>query len=347
MSADVLVIGGGPVGLVAALHARRRGLRVEVVEPRAQPVDKACGEGIMPAGIAHLAGLDVDPPGRCIRGIRYLSAERSVHAAFTDGPGRGVRRTVLQDTLSDALQAAGVSVTRAAATAITQTSTGAAVLLSDGSARHASYVVGADGLHSAVRRLCGLSECSPPSVRRHGLRRHFAVEPWSDHVEVYWAADAEAYVTPLSGRLVGIAVLTGRTGSLDEHLRAFPDLLARLGGAEPASRATGAGPFRQRTTARTCGRVALVGDAAGYVDAITGEGLSLGWRQAEAALDAIAAGTLASYEGEWRRCTRRSTMLTSGLLAIARHPATRRMIVPTAARVPKVFGSLVDLAARG
>lgn len=347
MSVDLLIVGGGPVGLVTALIARRRGLVVEVVEPRVQPVDKACGEGIMPAGLALLSELKIDPPGHVIRGIRYLSEDRSVDARFSRGVGRGVRRTQLQLLLLEAVRAEGVTVHSSAVVGIAESASGVEATLRDGASRHASFVAGADGLHSSIRRLCGLSAPARRAVRRRGLRRHFAVEPWSDLVEVHWSPAAEAYVTPVGERLVGVAVLTERVGSFDEQLADFPALGERLRRAPPASSITGAGPFRQRTTARTRGRVALVGDAAGYVDAITGEGLTVGWRQAAALVDAIASGSLDGYERDWRRVVRRSTMLTSGLLAAARIPAARRILVPSAVRMPRLFGQIVDLASRG
>ena len=60
---DLLIVGGGPGGLATALHARRHGLSVIVAEPRENPLDKACGEGLMPGGLPELTSLGVDPPG--------------------------------------------------------------------------------------------------------------------------------------------------------------------------------------------------------------------------------------------------------------------------------------------
>lgn len=347
MNPDLLVVGGGPVGLVLALLAHRRGISVEVVEPRAQPVDKACGEGIMPAGVRRLAELGVDPAGQAIRGIRYLDRNRSAEAAFTDGFGRGVRRTALQQALISAVRASGIEIRRSSVVAVEQSADSVTVLLRDATRRSAAYLAGADGLHSTVRRLCHLSAPRSHAVRRRGLRQHFAVEPWSDLVEVHWAADAEAYVTPVGDRLVGIALLTDRSGPFEDRLASFPALIERLAHATAATPVVGAGPFRQRTAARTRGRVALVGDAAGYLDAITGEGLSVGWRQASALVDAVAVDALGDYERAWRRIGRRSTLLTSGLLAAAGAPVARRSIVPAAAAMPRLFGHIVDLAARG
>src|ERR1700753_4476233 len=98
--ADLLVAGGGPGGLAAALHARRQGLSVIVAEPREHPIDKACGEGLMPGGLAELVSLGVDPYGMPLRGIAYLDQQRRVEAPFRGRFGRGVRRTTLHAALA-------------------------------------------------------------------------------------------------------------------------------------------------------------------------------------------------------------------------------------------------------
>ncbi len=139
-------------------------------------------------------------------------------------------------------------------------------------------------------------------------------------MEVHWSKVGEVYVTPVADGLVGVAVLTGRRATFPELLSAFPTLTARIEG-NPITRVRGAGPLRQRSTHRVRGRVLLVGDAAGYVDALTGEGIAVGIAQARAAVAAIVAGEPGGYERAWRRVTRRHDLLTQGLLD--RHPARR------------------------
>jgi len=77
---DLLIVGGGPGGLATALHARRQGLSVIVAEPRSSPIDKACGEGLMPGGLAELTSLGVDPAGMPFHGIAYVSEHRRAEA---------------------------------------------------------------------------------------------------------------------------------------------------------------------------------------------------------------------------------------------------------------------------
>ncbi|WP_329415607.1 NAD(P)/FAD-dependent oxidoreductase [Streptomyces sp. NBC_00704] len=337
---DLLVVGAGPAGLATALHAARAGLDVTVWERRDGVVDKACGEGLMPGAVAALAALGVHPPGRDLHGVRYVAGARQVDAGFREGPGRGVRRTALHAALREAVLAAGVAVERRTAHLVEQDGDGVRV---DGV--RAGHLVAADGLHSPVRRALGLDR--PHRGRpRYGLRRHYAIAPWSDHVEVHWARDAEAYVTPVADGLVGVAVLSAGRGSFDGHLAAFPGLRERLAGAGPAGPVRGAGPLRQEAGARTAGRVLLVGDAAGYVDALTGEGVALALAQAAAAVRAVAGGDLAAYEREWRRLTRRYRWLTRALLGATRAPTARAALVPVAQQLPWLFRASVDALAR-
>ncbi|MPV87940.1 NAD(P)/FAD-dependent oxidoreductase [Georgenia ruanii] len=338
MTPDVVVAGGGPAGLATALHAAAAGLTVVVREPRPGAIDKACGEGLMPGAVDRLARLGLDPPGQPLRGIRYVAGTTAAEARFPGPPGRGVRRTALHEALRAAVAAAGVVVEERRVSQVRQDDDG---VLVDGT--RARYLVAADGLHSPLRRGLGL-DAPAAGRRRYGLRRHVAVAPWTDHVEVHWAEHAEAYVTPVGPGEVGVALLTTRREPYAAQLAAFPALRERLG--EPTSTVRGAGPLHQRARARVAGRVLLVGDAAGYVDALTGEGVSLALAQAEAAVAAVAAGRPAAYEADWRRIVRRYRLLTRVLVTASAVGPVRRAIVPAARALPGVFAGAVAQLAR-
>lgn len=336
---DVLVAGGGPVGLAAAIECRRRGLTVAVVEPRDGPVDKACGEGLMPSAVAAVARLGVAVPGRPFVGIRYLRDGWSAQAAFRVGAGLGVRRTVLHAALAERATRLGVEQVRGQVRDVEQSGTAV-----EAAGLRARWLLAADGLHSPVRRALGLVAESHESPR-YGLRRHFAVTPWTDHVEVHWSPRVEAYVTPVADDLVGVAVLGPRGVGYAEALADLPALSSRLHGAEAATAVLGAGPLRQRARAVRSGRVLLVGAAAGSVDALTGEGIAIGLGSARAAVAAVASGRPEDYPPAWYRQTRRYRLLTRSLLAVSSRPRPRAALVPVAARCPRTFARIVDLLA--
>ncbi len=159
-------------------------------------------------------------------------------------------------------------------------------------------------------------------------------------MEVHWSQDAEAYVTPVSPELVGVAVLSATKGGYDDQLRKFPALLERLPIAE--GRVRGAGPLRRQVASRVLGRVLLVGDAAGYVDALTGEGIAVSLKCSAALVDCVARDDPASYEAAWVRVSRRYRWLTESLLWASRQPLLRRSIVPLASGAPLVFRAAVN-----
>jgi flavin-dependent dehydrogenase len=335
---DVIVGGGGPVGLAAAINARLAGLSVAVIEPRAESIDKACGEGIMPGALPELTRLGIDPVGMPLRGVSYRDGSNIADHRFVSGEGRGVRRLVLHRALVERADALGVQRIKGRIDSVEQ---------HDDSVRAAGLTAGwllaCDGLHSRIRNSLGVERAVPVAGRRFGMRQHFEVAPWNDLIEVHWTPREELYITPVSPEVIGVAVLGSKGTDLARAIHSVPYLAERLAGASPASDLRGAGPFRQRTTRRQSGRVLLVGDASGYVDAITGEGLRLGLNQARVAVECIVEGR--SYERAWKRATRDFRVLTSGLVRAASSPF-RPLIVPAAARLPRVYGAVVERLAR-
>jgi flavin-dependent dehydrogenase len=337
--ADLLIVGGGPAGLATALYARRQGLSVIVAEPREGPIDKACGEGLMPGGLAELTSLGVDPAGMPLRGIAYVAGEQAKYsraeARFRTGPGRGVLRTTLHAELAARAKEQDTEWIQARVRSVQQDAHGVTA-----AGVRTKWLVGADGLHSAVRRAVGIN-ATAGTPRRYGVRWHYRVPAWSEFVEVYWSRWGEAYVTPVEPDLVGVAILSG--GRPD--LAWFPRLAERLEGARHGQ-SRGCGPLRQVVSRRVAGRVLLVGDAAGYEDALTGEGISLAVKQAGAVVDAIVDEAPSSYEQAWQRITRNYRLLTRGLVLATTQRNVRRAIVPAGALLPKAFACAVNILAQ-
>jgi len=355
---DAVVVGGGPAGLAFAIAAAARGLEVCVLERREGPVDKACGEGVLPAGVralarlgalAHVAREESAP----VRELRWIDADGAAAALRLPAPGGlGVRRTALSAALRARAAEVGVELARAEVTSHRRES-GRIVAAGPEGEVPARLLVAADGLASATRRREGL-EGPAPRRARFGVRRHFAIPPWDEAVEIHFGDGAEAYVTPAGARRVGVAFLFERRGpaTFEALLARFPAVSRRLAGAAPESAPRGAGPFDRRATARVADRLVLLGDAAGYVDAVTGDGLALAFACAEdlAALApaAIARGAtraaLRPYEAAWRRRFLPYAAWTRAMLALARHPAARRRLLALAAARPAPFERVVAAA---
>jgi flavin-dependent dehydrogenase len=317
-------------------------MEVTVVEARHPPIDVACGEGLMPRGCAELAALGIEPlalPGRPLVGVRWVDGPRVAAGRFARDPGRGVRRTRLQPALAERAEALGVRLlwgTRCVGL-------GPDGVETDRGSLRARWVVGADGRGSRVRRWAGLEGTSAPRPR-FGVRRHYCVEPWTDHVEVHWGEGCEAYVTPIGDDTVGVAILSDEASRFEEHLASLPSLARRLLGRPALSRLRGAGPFGGRADRVTRRTLALVGDAATCLDPITGEGLSLALAQARALVGAIQAGDLRRYERARRRKERVPRLLTAGALLLSRRARVRGCVLAILARRPVLFGWLLSAA---
>lgn len=355
---DVAICGGGPAGLAAAVHAARAGFSTVVLERSAGAPDKACGEGLMPRGLEaleklgaleHLARDECAP----FHGIRYVQEDGgAMEARFRRGSGLGVRRTALSAAVQRQARGAGAELRTAAVRAISDRG-----IETDGGLVEARLVVAADGLNSAIRRAAGL-ELPARGQRRFGVRRHLRVEPWSDLVEVHWSDGAEAYVTPVGPRCVNVAFLweeeaLAEKAPFEALLARFPALRQRVRDATVESEARGAGPLSRSVKARSAPRLALVGDAAGYVDAITGQGLSLAFTSAERLVRALPRNLaepeltrgLRRYDRSLRNDWLRYALPARGLLALARRPALRRRALSLLERHPFWFSLLLRAVA--
>jgi len=340
VSTDIFVAGGGPAGLAAAIAARQRGFRVLVAECLRPPIDKACGEGLMPDSVAALQALGVDLAGATsglLRGIRFIGPENSATAEFPAGTGIGIRRTLLHQRLVERARRLGVEMRWGARASGLRPGT----VLLDGEAVPCRWVIGADGHNSQLSKWAGLT-AAWQSSRRIGLRQHFQITPWSDFVEVYWADGRQMYVTPVGSNETGVALLSaGRGESFQSALEKFESLARRLRGARHSTVLKGAPTVTRRLGSVCHGNVALIGDASGSVDAITGEGLGLAFQQALALADALAAGDLRRYQRAHRRIMSRPRLMCRALLLMDRNPRLRRRALRALAGHPGLLQRLL------
>ena len=337
---DVFVIGGGPAGLAAALAVRRTGLDV-ILADRAQPsIDKACGEGLMPDALDALRRIGVSLGGGngvCFRGIRFLDGKLEAEASFPNQSfGLGMRRTELHRILVERAKDVGV----AALWGRKIDGLDPKGVIVDGRTIRCRWIVGADGFHSNVRRWTGLAP-DWNGARRIGLRQHFRVRPWTDFVEVYWRKNCQAYVTPVGEDEVCVAMVGKADIRVPDMAAMFPRLGNHLSGAEPIGSPRGAISMSTRLPSVVAGRIALVGDASGSVDAVTGEGLALAFRQANSLATAIAAENLKTYSASHRRMGRLPRLMAQTLLLLDANDRLRRVAFRELAAHPRIFSHLL------
>ena len=296
----------------------------------------------MPDSLAALERLGVSVPaelGHPFRGIRFLHGETEVNASFPVGRGRGVRREALHMLLVERAASQGVRLLWG--TSVTGIDAQSVHL--GGERVKARWIIGADGGHSRVRNWSGLDDCRRESIR-FGFRRHYRIEPWSDCMELHWGRGCQIYVTPVSREDVCVALISrDRCLRLDSALSRFPALANRLASAPAINTERGAITASRRLTSVVRGNVALIGDASGSVDAITGEGLCLAFHQALSLAEALQKDDLKSYGKTHLQLMRRPAFMANLMLTIDRFPSLRARAVRALSANPSVFARLLAM----
>ncbi|HLW83266.1 MAG TPA: NAD(P)/FAD-dependent oxidoreductase [Candidatus Acidoferrales bacterium] len=340
LDTDVFVVGGGPAGLAAAIAARQEGFRVGIADPGEPPLDKACGEGLMPAGVTALRKLGVTlglNDGVPFRGIRFAENGTTVQADFPDGWGRGVRRTTLHKLLVQRAWRAGVEMNWGVRVTCGQSGT----VYINGSVIRSRWVIGADGHNSRVRNWAGLG-ADFAGLKRYGFRGHYRVAPWSEHVEVHWTEDCELYVTPTGAQDICIAALTANPRlRLAEALAKFPEVAKKVENAEIVGSEMGGVCMTRSLRAVFRENVALTGDASGSVDAVTGDGLALAMQQAISLAKALRKNDLRAYANEHRQMMQLPRMMSRLLVLLSKHGWLRRRLLSALSANPMMFSRLL------
>jgi flavin-dependent dehydrogenase len=276
-------------------------------------------------------GIEIPPEaGFEIHGIRFHGAGRCVEADFPGGRALGVRRVVLHRILVEAAERAGVELRWDSPVANLHET-------------RARWIVGADGSSSLVRRRAGLDRYVR-NTRRFTYRQHYALPPWTSLVEVYWGAGCQIYVTPTGANEVGVALISREQGlRVDQALQRFPVLAERLRGVPVASRGRGAITAMMRLRSVTHGNVALIGDASGSVDAITGEGLCLAFKQAALLADGMARGDLSEYGRLHPRLALRHALMARVMMLLDIGPRVRGLGFRALCAAPWVFEKLLQV----
>jgi menaquinone-9 beta-reductase len=339
--ADVLVIGAGPAGIATAIAASLKGLHVTVLDYRKPPIEKSCGEGLLPNAVSNLQSLGIDlnlGAGFPFRGIRFSDEQFSASARINKGTGFGVRRAELHRLLVERACQLGVSFHWGAGV----TGFDGRGAQADGTYFPCKWMVGADGQNSVVGKWANLSS-RRPRLARFGFSRHYFVVPWTDQVEVHWGPGCQIFVTPTGSDEVCVALL-----SHDPHLRIdralahFPEVAERLKGSRPLTAELGGVTALGRARGVVSGHVALVGDASFTVDGIAGQGLSLAFQHAILLAEAFARGDLDSYEVAHREISREPWRMTRLLLLMDQSAWLRRKVLRLFAGNPGLFKKIMS-----
>jgi flavin-dependent dehydrogenase len=376
---DVLIAGGGIAGSALAILLGRMGLAVELYEREEFPREKPCGEGLMPGGVAVLERLGIADlaRGALFFGVRYhfgqvVAEGRFPKVAGFPAVGCGQRRKILDEALFRAAAGTpGVAAhTGTQVEGLLRTSGRVVGATVDGRPRRAALVVAADGVHSRLRRLAGLD--APSRRKRFGVRIHLRLAdgqvqpPW---VEIFIGRGHELYVTPLPNREVLVAGLADArsfsepiANALARWWQAEPALARRFEGAQQITPLLASSPLAGRALAGVAPGIVLLGDAAGFLDPITGGGMTQALMAAELLAQSISRGLaagsrsqarnawlasdawLSRFDRERRAMLRDYRLVTHVVLWLADHPRLAARALLSIRHSPSFFSHLIAVS---
>ncbi|PKN80236.1 MAG: hypothetical protein CVU47_09410 [Chloroflexi bacterium HGW-Chloroflexi-9] len=360
---DAAIVGAGPAGAATAIHLARRGMRVVLLERTQGDRRKACGEGIFPRGLEELRRLEVHPAvdslGAPLTGVRFNAAPYQATATFGGGSlALGMQRTDLDPLLRRRAVEVGAELRLGASVRSLVRGPGrfTGVETEDGERIEAAVIVGADGLRSRIRWLAGLDR--PQHRRRYGISAHLQLpRPVDPLVDIHFHDDAEVYVTPVGPATVNVAMLfrRGMRSSSGGPTAAFRGLIqshALLAAGTLLDVPVAAGPFPAASRRPWRDNLLLVGDAAGFVDAISGEGISTSLLSARACADAVVRYLDSDLERSFERYARQrgglarnADLLAHLSLVLSSRPWLARHSVRNLMRQPETFRRLLGVSA--
>ncbi|MGH2633125.1 MAG: NAD(P)/FAD-dependent oxidoreductase [Tepidiformaceae bacterium] len=358
---DVVVVGASLAGVSTAIHLRRLGHRVTLLDRATVPRRKPCGEGLFPLGVRALRELGdfeaLIASARPLHGVRFNAGGSISTASLGGQPGLGIRREPLGSALLTAATDAGVVIrTGTMVTALRLRSGRVEAVDTSAGPVAARAFVAADGLQSSLRRMAGLDG---PLGSRYGVTAHVVLQRELEPlVDIFFERGFELYVTPVGGRSANAALLLRRaamTPFAGRVREAFIDLLTAhpsfTAGFELEDAPIVAGPFQRRCTRAWRANLVLAGDAAGFFDGISGEGMSAalcsGPLAAQAVHDYLATGSYApfrAYDRARQALARNSDLLARVSLALSRNHVVARRAVSNLARQPETFTRLVAVS---
>lgn len=305
MVADVAIAGGGPAGAALAIELGRRGVRVNLYEKARHPRLKACGEGLLPHGVAALRAIAGLPDAPRVRGLRFVVGSASTEADFPEGFGLVVRRDWFDTWLFE----------KASATPNVDARMGTAY-----QPEGERFTVGADGRHSRFHRRLVAHR---PRHARVGLSAHvIGLDDISDRVEVFFHREGELYIAPTGGGETLVAALFHqdrfRRDGISYLLDTIPAVRDRARRVEFTTPVLAASPLGLRLSRIVDRDLLLIGDAAGAPDPITGDGIAMAMASVKPAAEAIVSGDLATYEHARLAMGRNADRLGRLLLTVAR-----------------------------
>ena len=347
----VAIIGGGPVGLVMALHLEKHGHQIDLYEKGKWPRDKACGQGIMPSGIKELSDLGVDFTfGKdCMpfSGISYKDGEISVEGTLAER-GYGIERTLLsQKIISKIKEKENIFLYSDTKVLETFNQHDQFEIKVESGIKSYDYAFACDGLNSSLRQKYNNQKIQKQNLRM-GAREHFNQTPWSDKVEVYWNDRVEAYVTPVSENKIEVAFLWFQKQiEQGQNLRLnlwaqFPELKNKVKFENSQRDFKGYGPFSTRSKKIKVGRLFFLGDAFCFLDGITGEGLSLGFKSSKIVAQNFHRWDFSS-ELKFKLLYWHYSLMIKLALSLSRKKRWRRFIFKIFGRLPKSFDTMLSL----